>query len=131
MELRSQEADRPIKRLKFACRLIVRPAKFLLREEQLDLKAKGPGAALVRCNDIVEGLNVGIHRLATEVHNLAASTTHRYSPLIPRGRFPIRCDDGRAGKIPAVRHVVIQKTVASGNCERSFDLPDPQSKQRR
>jgi len=63
----------------------------------------------MRRNDIVERLNVGIHRLATEVHNLAASATQRYSPLIPRGRFPIRGDDGRAGQIPAVREIVVDK----------------------
>jgi hypothetical protein len=97
------ELERPIIRLKLPCPLIVRPAKSLLREEQLNLKANRPSAALVRCNNIVEGLNVGIHRLATEVHDLAASATHRDSPLIPRGRFPIRGDDGRAGKIMKTR----------------------------
>src|SRR3984885_5651917 len=70
---------------------------LFLREEQLNLKAKGPRAALVRPDDIIESLNVGIHCLAADVQNLAAATTHRYRPLIPRGRFPIRCHDGRAG----------------------------------
>src|ERR1700722_2807041 len=84
---------------------------FLLREKQLNLKAKRPSAALVRSDYIIERLNVGIHCLAANVQNLAATATYRYRPLIPRGSSPIRCDDGRAGKIPAARKVVVHKRL--------------------
>ena len=81
----------------------------LLREELLNLEAKGPRAAFVRLDDIVEGLNVGIHRLAANVQDLAASPTYRHRPLISRGRFPIRGHHRGACKIPAVRKIGVHK----------------------
>ena len=83
----------------------------LFGEEQLNLKTKRPRAALVRPYHVVECLNVGIHCLPPDVQDLAAAATQRYRPLIPGGSFPICCDDGRAGKIPAMREVVVDKRL--------------------
>jgi hypothetical protein len=85
------------------------PGRFLLRKEQLNLKAQGPRTALVGSHDIVERSNVGVHCLAANVQDLAASPAHGHRPLIPRSRFPIRCHDGRTGKVPAIRKVVVHK----------------------
>jgi hypothetical protein len=59
--------------------------------------------------DVVEALELGLHRLAADFEDLAEAAAERHGPGVVTVRLPVRRDDRRGHQIPAVRHVVVDE----------------------